>query len=211
MTNEGKAGCGCLFFILIVAMVAAGVLMHPLSLKFLGNQFKYEDKVFPADAIFVPRFLEDRGGELYVEAFREYGAGNGKVIVIEEERIFGVSLLELVQKMAKAKGLKNPAFRVINMPESPPDGAKSVKEYAEKEGFKKVIILVPEYASRRYHMLFGGFSEEGPVFMIKAVTVSYFKRDKWWKDSASRGLLLREVCSIGSDFARSFKYGSKGR
>ncbi|MCK7468493.1 MAG: hypothetical protein MZU91_10590, partial [Desulfosudis oleivorans] len=68
-------------FVLIVIMVLTGALIHPISLEFIGNQFQYEDKIFTSDAIFVPRFPEDRNGELYVEAFRDYSAGNGKLIL----------------------------------------------------------------------------------------------------------------------------------
>jgi len=43
MNNKGKVGCGCLVFILVICMVLAGISMHPISLKFIGNQFRYED------------------------------------------------------------------------------------------------------------------------------------------------------------------------
>ena len=58
---------------LIIIMVLTGALIHPISLSIIGNQFRYEDKIFTSDVIFVPRFPEDRNGELYVEAFRNYG------------------------------------------------------------------------------------------------------------------------------------------
>ena len=82
MKNEGKAGCGCLIFILVISMVAVGILMHPFTLRLLGGQLRYEDKTVPSDAIFVPNFPEDRNGELYQEAFREYQAGNGRTRIL---------------------------------------------------------------------------------------------------------------------------------
>ena len=103
MSNKGIAGCGCLIVVLIIIMVLTGALIHPISLRFIGNQFRYEDKIFTSDVIFVPRFPEDRNGELYVEAFRDYSAGNGKLIFMEDDTILGTSIVELVNKMAKAR------------------------------------------------------------------------------------------------------------
>ena len=210
MSKQGKAGCGCLVIILVFFMVIIGVLVHPLTLKLIGNQFKYEDKIFPSDAIFVPRFVEDRNGELYIEAFREYWAGNGKTILIEEDKVFGTSIVDLVLKMAKTRGVKEAVVKKVEVEGEGKIKIDKIKEKLTSMGFKKVIILVPEYASKRFHLFCGASKDEGKVLcLIKAVNVTYFKRDKWWKDSVSRGMLIKELFLTGSYYLERFKYGEK--
>jgi hypothetical protein len=210
MKNEGKAGCGCLIFILVICMVAIGILVHPFTLKLIGAQFEYEDKIFPSDAAFVPRFTEDRNGELYTEAFQEYRKGNARAIIIEDDKLFGVSLLDLVQKMAKTHGIKEAAVKGLNVEGEGKVRVDQAKEQFQKMGFKKVIILVPEHASRRFHMLYGSSGEDGKVlYLIKPVAVSYFTKHKWWKSGRARGLLLKEACLIGLYQLERFKYGDR--
>jgi hypothetical protein len=57
---------------------------------------------------------------------------------------------------------------------------------------KKVIVIVPEYASRRYHVIYSR-DTSGVLYMIKPLKVSYFQSDHWWRDDISRGLMAREA------------------
>lgn len=208
MGQHGKVGCGCLIFILIVCMVIAGIFMHPLTLKMIGKQFRYEDKVVQADIIFVPRFIEDRSGELYAESFREYWAGNGKTIFVEEDKIFGVSLTELIQKMAKGRGIKETVVKGLEAEGGEVLRAAKIKEKFAGMGYKKIIIIVPEYASRRFHLLYS--SSQGDVkvvYMVKPVAVTFFKMDKWWKESISRLIVMKEAYNMGFYYLGRFKYG----
>ncbi len=68
---------------------------------------------------------EDKNGEVYTEAFREYWAGNGKAIWIENDRVFGFTMKEIVEKMAKARGIKENAVKALDV-----EGEETVK--AEK-------------------------------------------------------------------------------
>jgi len=115
MNNKGRVGCGCLIFILVVCMVGAGIFMHPFTLKFIANQFRYEDKIFQSDVIFVPRFSEDKNGESYIEAFREFRAGNGKAIWVEDDKLLGMNISEMVLKMAKERGIKDGVIKKIEI------------------------------------------------------------------------------------------------
>lgn len=208
MGKHGRIGCGCLIFILIVCIVVAGVFIHPLSLKMIGKQFRYEDKIVQADIIFVPRFIEDRGGELYAESFREYWAGNGKMIFVEEDKIFGVSLTDLIQKMAKTRGVRESAVKGLEADGEEVIKAAKIKEKFSGMGYKKVIIIVPEYASRRFHLLYGSSQGDAKVVcMIKPVPVAFFKMDRWWKEGISRLIMIKEACNIGSYYCARFKYG----
>jgi hypothetical protein len=47
------------------------------------------------------------------------------------------------------------------------------------------------------------------LYLIKPVPVSFFKRDKWWKDSDSRSILADEIFAISSYYLQRFKYGEK--
>lgn len=211
MKQDGRIGCGCLIFILVCVLVGVGLTAHPISLRLLGNQFRYEDKISPAEAIFVPRFEEDRNGEVYVDAFREYWGSNGKVIYIEEDKILGASILDPVQKMAHARGIKEGLVKKIEADGDETEKALKIRKQFAAAGIRKVIVLVPEYASRRFHMLYGKSGHEGrTVFLIKPVTVSYFKRDAWWKNGSSRMLVLNELVDMGSLTAEKFRGGKGG-
>ncbi len=210
MGKAGKSGCGCLVFLVAFCMVIAGLMMHPLSLKFIGNQFRYEDKVFSADAVYIPRFPEDRQGELFDEAFREYGRGNARAIWIEDDKILGTSITEFVQKLARNRGVKDAVIRAVSLPADRRAMTARVREQFTAAGFKKVIVVVPDYASRRFHLLFGSGQEDGKVaYMIKPVAVTYFHQTGWWKDGTSRAVLFREIASIAAYYSDSIT-GGKG-
>jgi hypothetical protein len=197
---------------MILVMVATGLFMHPLTLKFVARQFRYEDKIFPSNAIFVPRFQEDRGGELYIEAFRDYWAGNGKIIWVEDENILGISVIEIIRKMAKTRDVREDILRRLEVSDSKGAGVEEIKEQFSRLGYKKVIILVPEYASRRFHLLYGFPGDgEGTIFLVKPVSVSYFKKETWWRDPVSRHALANEVYATGSFFARRFTGGETNK
>ena len=208
MKRAGKAGCGCFIFILIGFLVALGLSVHPLSLKFIGSQFRYEDKIFRSDALFVPRFDEDKNGELYIEAFREYWAGNGRTIYVEEDRMFGASILEPVHRMARLRGIKDEAVKKVNIEGAGLEEVINARRQFAALGCKRVTILVPEYASERFHLLYDSSAKDGrTVYSIRPVAVSYFKMENWWKDRHSSLVLLGELFSIGSFYADRYRHG----
>lgn len=210
MNSKGKAGCGCLIFILVICMVAAGILIHPISLKFIANQFRYEDKIFQSDVIFVPRFSEDKNGEVYTEAFREFWAGNGREIWLEDDKVLGMNISEIVLKLARERGIKDGVIKKIVMNVEEKYKSEGIRRYIEKAGVKKVILIVPEYASRRFHLMYGSHrDDEKALFLVKPVNVSYFKKDKWWKDASSREALFNELFLMCSYYSNKFKYGTK--
>jgi len=192
MNDEGKAGCGCLVFTLIVMMVVAGLGFHPLSLKFFAKCLRYEDPIITADAVFVPRFTEDKDGELYSDAFREYFAGNGRTIYVENEKAPGNDVSNVLRQMARARGIKESVVKTVYLGEMDGDRSSSVKGKLRAAGLKKVILIVPEYASRRYHMMYS-LDPGGTIYMIKPLKVSYFQSDRWWRDDLSRTLIAREM------------------
>ncbi len=84
-------------------MLFTGALMHPITLRFLGTQFHYGDRIFTSDAIFVPKISEGRNGELYAASFQDFSAGNGKAILVEDDTVLGTSIVELVNKDGQSK------------------------------------------------------------------------------------------------------------
>ncbi len=210
MNTKGKVGCGCLFMILVILMVFVGIFAHPFSLRLIGRQFRYEDKIFKSDMIFVPRFHEDKNGEIYLEAFKEYWSGNGNKICIEDDNLMGISMFEIVTRMAKARGIKSDAITKIEANGERDEKTGKIVDGLIKSGAKKVIIIVPEYASRRFHLIYNskGYSNK-IVFMIRPAAVSYFKMDRWWRESGSRMIIIKEIGSIGSFYFNRFKHGDK--
>lgn len=208
--RNGKAGCGCLLFVVVVCMVLAALLAHPFSLKILTGLLIYQDKMVPSDALLVPRFLEDKNGEVYQEAFREFWAGNGKVIYVEDDQVLGMSVREIVARMAKQRGIKEDVVKKIEFGAEDKASVLKLKEGLAQLGVKRAILLVPEYASERFHLLYGlGGTDEKMIFLVKPVTVSYFKSEKWWANEFSRAALQRELYAVGSFYFSRFKYGQK--
>ncbi len=206
--QKGKAGCGCLLFVLVFCMIAAGALVHPLSLKIIAGRLRHEDKIVRSDAIFVPRFAEDKDGELYAEAFREYWAGNAKVIWVENDRVFGFTIKDMVARMAKERGIKDAnAVRGIDLEGDDAAKARTARQAFAKQGVKKLIVIAPDYASKRFQMLYATESGD-PIVLIKPARVSYFKLDKWWRDDLSRTLMEKELLRTAVLWGRSMT-GSK--
>jgi hypothetical protein len=209
-SSTGRSGCGCLIMVLVVFLVIAALMMHPLSLRILGDRLVYKDAIVTSDAILVPYFPEDRNGELFMDAFREFWAGNGKLILVEEQRVFGLSLAELVQRLATERGIKEPVVRKVEVGADSAGNPQRLKEKVSALHLRKVIIVVPEYASRRFHAAFN--DSEGPgksLYLIRPVTVSYFAGDKWWKNATSRTIAAKEVYLMASHFLSRFTGGSK--
>lgn len=201
-SHKGRAGCGCLLFILIVCVVVAAAFLNPYSLRFMAGRFHYADKIEPCDAIFVPLFDEDKKGEVYTEAFREYWAGNGKTIWVENETVFGLTMQDIVTRMAAARGIKANVVKALSVEGEGGQKAERIREMLARHGVKKVLVIVPEYASRRFHTLYGSGVGQGKTvtFLVKPVNVPYFKTDKWWKDDLSRRLVEREIYAVGSHY-----------
>jgi hypothetical protein len=210
---KGRIGCGCLLFVLVVCMIVAGALIHPFSLRLLGNRLYYQDKILPSDVVFVPRFVEDKNGEVYTDAFRQYWEGNGKSVWIEDDRVFGLAMKDIVIRMAQERGIKSAAVRSVELSGDDLAKAARLRGVFAKQGIRKVVLVVPEYASRRFHSIYGAEGSgagDSIIFSIKSVNVPYFQADKWWRDDASRSMIMREVYRLAILNVDRFKFGNRG-
>lgn len=192
----GRAGCGCLIFALIVLMIFVGILMHPASLRFLARLLIYSDRTQFSDVTFVPKTEEDHGGEIYLYAFEELRNGNSKSLLVEEFSFIDVKISELLVKVAKERGLKNGPISGIKLEGDLKSKAKALKDFCKKRGIKKVTVLVPDYSSRKYAIIFRDLQSNEINFLIKPVSISIFNRERWWKDASSRILFFREISEI---------------
>jgi hypothetical protein len=209
----GRIGCGCLLLLLVISMVLAGALIHPFSLRLMADRFHYGDRIMPCDVIYVPRFTEDGNGEVYAEAFREYWAGNGKIIWIEDDRVFGFSMKDIVTRMAKERGIKDGAIKALELEGDDLAKAARTRTALAKQGVRKAVLVVPEYASRRFHAMYGSEGSapgDSVLFLIRPVKVSYFSADKWWRSDTSRSMIMREFYRFGAFYVDRYKYGDKG-
>lgn len=193
-SSAGRAGCGCLIMVLVVFLVVAALMMHPFSLRLLADRLVYRDPIVTSDAILVPYFPEDKNGELFMDAFREFWAGNGKLILVEEQRVFGLSLTELARKLARERGIKEPVVRKVDVEVETAGDPLRLKEKVSALHLKKVIVIVPDYASRRFHAAFDASKDnEKSIYLIRPVAMSYFSRERWWRNAATRGIVAGEV------------------
>jgi hypothetical protein len=204
-SSTGRAGCGCLITVLVIFLVTAAAMIHPFSLRLMAGRLIYKDPIVTSDAILVPYFPEDKNGELFMDAFREFWAGNGKSIVVEEQRVFGLSLTELVRKLAKERGIKEPVITKIDIDAAAAGDPVRLKEKISGLRLKKVIVVVPDYASQRFHAAFNASKDEGKtLYLIRPVTMSYFAKDRWWKDPATRRIVASEAYGVLSFYVNKF-------
>ena len=111
--------------------------------------------------------------------------------------------------MAQDRGVKENAVKTVNPGNRDVMRPSEIKKKLKAAGLKKVIVIVPEYAARRYHR---EYSREtgGTMYMIKPLKVSYFKSDSWWRDSLSRALTAHEVYTVLMDYYRDLANKSPG-
>ncbi|MCX7857406.1 MAG: hypothetical protein N2513_05430 [Deltaproteobacteria bacterium] len=204
--KSGKIGCGCLFFLLLFFLVFLGIFFHPISLKFLSKQLVYGDKIYFSDVAFVPRFVEDLDGELYIAAFEELRKGNVKALWIEDYYVLGISVTQILKKMAKDRGLKENLITGIKLDGKDYEKREALLDHFMKIGIKKVILFVPEYSSRRYKALYGNSRERAPIFLINPVKMRIYNHERWWKENVSRELLFREYSALISIYLGKLKY-----
>ncbi len=212
-TQKGGVGCGCLLLVLVVCMVLAAAFLHPFSLRFMVNRLQYGDRIMPCDVIFVPRFVEDKDGEVYSEAFREYWAGNGKSIWIENDHVFGFAMKDIVDRMAKERGIKEEAVKALELEGDDLAKAAQVRSTLAKHGVRKAVLVVPDYASRRFRTIYASeepSSRDSVLFLVKPVSMSYFKGDNWWRSDVSRSIMFREFYRFCALLFNRFMYGDKG-
>jgi hypothetical protein len=203
MTNaqSGRTGCGCLIFVLVLCILIAAACIHPFSLRLMAGRLSYSDNIIAADVILVPRFSEDKNGELFTEAFREYWAGNGKSILVEEDKVFGFSMKDIVSKMAKERGVKENAIRAISTKGNDKEKIDQIKGFIKKQGIKRILVIAPSYCSRRLHYIFrsdDASSKKAAIFLIKSTDVSYFEKENWWKSGLSRSLAAKELYRLSA-------------
>ena len=180
--------------VLVIFLVTVAAFMHPFTLRLLADRLVYKDPIVTSDAILVPYFPEDRNGELFMDAFREFWAGNGKFILVEEQRVFGLSLTELVRRLAEERGIKEPVVRKVEVETDGPGDPVTLKKKVSALRLKKVIVVVPDYASRRFHAAFEGPGEgEKTIYLIRPVAMSYFTRERWWRTAATRRIATSEI------------------
>ncbi len=197
MNSKGKTGCGCLVGILVIIMIVVGLGFHPISLRSFTKLLRYEDTIVTADAIFVPRFPEDKEGELFSDAFRQYFAGNGKTVYVEGGKVLGKDIGDIVRNMATTRGVKENVVRTIRPGDTRDTRWVPIKESFKASRLKKIIVIVPEYASRRYHAIYGSSRDSaGVIYIIKPLKVSYFPSDRWWQDDLSRALVAHEFYDL---------------
>ena len=151
---------------------------------------------------------EDRNGEVYSEAFREYWAGNGKVVWIENDHIFGLTMKEIVEKMAKARGIKENMIRALDVEGDGEAKPREVREMLARHGLKKVLMIVPGICLPKVSpslRLGRDRTGEGTLFLVKPANVSYFKPDKWWKSGISRDLMEHEIYGLVLSYVGGFR------
>ena len=113
--------------------------------------------------------------------------------------------------MAKARGIKEGSVKALDLDGDEAAKAEEVKETFARRGVRRVLVIVPEYASRRFHRLYGsgGSGQEKVLFLIKPAKVSYFKSDRWWKGPASRSLVEREASELALSYVNHLRGGKK--
>ena len=190
--NKGRAGCGCLLFAARRLHGRRGCA-HPSFLV----QGLAAASATRTDRAVRRRFRaavrrKTRTGRSTREAFREYWAGNGKAIWVENDRVLGLTMKEIVARMAKARGIKEGAIKAWTSRKATRRSRLPRRSRrSQNRGSRRWSSWCPITPRRDSTCSTSrGRKGEGPLlFLVKPVEVSYFKTDKWWKDDLSRALM----------------------
>jgi uncharacterized SAM-binding protein YcdF (DUF218 family) len=174
---------GKLIFFTILAL-AQFFVFRGFWLTQLGSLLIYQDKITPADAIFVlgggKKERVVQGIDLYKKQFGGWMLFTGEPL----EPLYGppTHWAFEAQKLAVSEGIPMDRTIPITNSYSTFDDATLSRGVCLNKHFKSLIVVSEPYHTRRSHYVFNKvFRNSGIKVMIYPVQKSWFKKDRWWK------------------------------
>jgi uncharacterized SAM-binding protein YcdF (DUF218 family) len=116
--------------------------------------------------------------------FKE-GYAQSFIIVNEDIKLPGIrtEYNELVKREAIWQGVSSESIVFApSIVTSTVDEALSVRQLAETEGFRSLIVVTSPFHTRRTRRIFGdAFRETGITITVRPVVGHWYKADSWWK------------------------------
>ena len=180
------------------------VFLAPV-LRSMGNYLVYEDKLQPSDAVFV---LGGNSLERGIAAHRLYQLNQAKHYYTTGKNI--PSILEaLDKKMTEAEvtrffmiqsGADSTAVTALNVGTSTFEEAEFILSFAQKNRFRKIIILSSKFHTRRIRSVFKKiFRKSNIEVFITGADPNKYKLEKWWHEE--EGLLM-----VNNEYVKLFYY-----
>jgi hypothetical protein len=153
----------------------------------------------PVDAVLVPTadwLRDDFVSTRLIEAARLEESGLGASLWITCPISYGVSECEIAKAFLTRAGFRASTLRAVQtntlLPET--SEARLAAEQLYSMGIKSLVVVVPDYKSRRLDRLYRRLcAQHGIVARTLAVSTPQFNADTWWHTRQSRKLFLTEM------------------
>jgi hypothetical protein len=153
----------------------------------------------PADAVLVPTadwLRNDYGSEPLIEAAKLVESGLGASLWLTCPISYGVSECDIGKAFLTRAGFRASALQAVQTTTPLPATAEAslAAERLYSMGIKSVVVVVPDYQSRRLGRVYRRIcAQRGIVARTLAVSTPQFNADNWWQARQSRKLFLTEI------------------
>jgi hypothetical protein len=152
----------------------------------------------PADAVLVPTadwLRDDFGSERLIEAAKLVESGLGASLWVTCPTSYGVTECEVGKAFLTQAGFPASTLHAVQTTLQPETSeARLAAEQLHVMGIKSVVVVVPDYKSRRLGRIYRRICvQQGIVARTLAVSTPQFNADNWWHARQSRKLFLTEI------------------
>jgi hypothetical protein len=138
---------------------------------------------------------DDFGSERLIEAAKLVESGLGPSLWVTCPTSYGVSECEIGKAFLRRAGFRASTLRAVQTTLQPETAeARLAAEQLSSMGIKSVVVVVPDYKSRRLDRLYRRIcAQRGIVARTLAVSTPQFNADNWWQARQSRKLFFHEM------------------
>lgn len=153
----------------------------------------------PADVALVPTadwLRDDFGSERLIEAANLVQFGLGASLWLTCPTFYGVSECAIGKAFLTRAAFTASTLQAVQTITRLPETAEArlAAEQLSSMGIKSVVVVVPDYKSRRLDRIYRRFcAQRGVVARTLAVSTPQFNADNWWQVRQSRKLFFTEM------------------
>jgi hypothetical protein len=138
---------------------------------------------------------DDYGSERLIEAAKLVQSGLGASLWVTCPTSYGVSECEIAKAFLTRAGFRASTLQAVQTTPLPETAeARLAAEQLYSMGIKSVVVVVPDYKSRRMDRIYRRIcAERGIVARTLAVSTLQFNADNWWQARQSRKLFFTEM------------------
>lgn len=138
---------------------------------------------------------DDPGSERLIGAATLVQSGLGASLWVTCPISYGVSECEIAKAFLTRAGFRASMLQAIQTTRQPETAeARLAAERLYSMGIKSVVVVVPDYKSRRLDRIYQHISaQRGIVARTLAVSTPQFSADNWWQARQSRKLFFTEM------------------